>query len=173
MSNPFTPFEITKQMIEYRRNSFFQQSLKTEFTFQQENKYRNKITSVSSQLKNINSIERKITCGDGNSASESSGESSCCEEQLTKLSIDQVVDMVIDTKVYVISTPDPVPSQKGQRVDSEWENQNRIILINVDEQENPECLLKRAVLIIYFICGLRTSPSSCLSQSNWLAIKES
>ncbi|CAD8166104.1 unnamed protein product [Paramecium pentaurelia] len=127
-------YQITKQMVDFRRNQFLNQGLQTEFTIQSENG--NKLVSVGSQLKNLNNIEKHRYLKLDSSFEESSGESSvmCDQFQQKFLSIEEVQQMVIDTSINQAIKLEPKALQKNNRVGLEWESQKSIIIMNVDEQ---------------------------------------
>ncbi|CAD8063569.1 unnamed protein product [Paramecium sonneborni] len=127
-------FQITKQMVDFRRNQFLNQGLQTEFTIQSEKGH--KLISVGSQLTNLNSIEKHMYLKPDSSFEEGSGESSvmCDKNRQICLSSEEVFQMVVDTSQDQAIKLEPKALQKNNRVNEEWESQKSIIVINVDEQ---------------------------------------
>ncbi|CAD8062844.1 unnamed protein product [Paramecium sonneborni] len=127
-------YQLTKQLVDFRRNQFLNQGLQTEFTIQSENT--NKLVSVGSQLKNLNNIEKQRYLRPESSYDESSGESSvmCEQNRQKRLNVDDVVSMVIDTECNQTIKLEAKPFQKNNRVDQEWESQKSIIIMNIDEE---------------------------------------
>ncbi|CAD8155052.1 unnamed protein product [Paramecium octaurelia] len=127
-------YQLTKQLVDFRRNQFLNQGLQTEFTIQSENA--NKLVSVGSQLKSLNNIEKQRYSRPDSSYDESSGESSVMCEQIRqkRLRVEDVLSMVIDSECNQIIKLEPKPFQKNNRVDQEWESQKTIIILDVDEE---------------------------------------
>ncbi|CAD8066806.1 unnamed protein product [Paramecium sonneborni] len=127
-------YQLTKQLVDFRRNQFLNQGLQTEFTIQSENT--NKLVSVGSQLKNLNNIEKQRYLKPESSYDESSGESSvmCEQNRQKRLNVDDVVSMVIDTECNQTIKLEAKPFQKNNRVEQEWESQKSIIIMNIDEE---------------------------------------
>ncbi|CAK75785.1 unnamed protein product (macronuclear) [Paramecium tetraurelia] len=127
-------YQLTKQLVDFRRNQFLNQGLQTEFTIQSENA--NKLVSVGSQLKSLNNIEKQRYLRPDSSYDESSGESSvmCEQNRQKRLSVEDVLSMVIDSECNQAIKLEPKPFQKNNRVDQEWESQKTIIILDVDEE---------------------------------------
>ncbi|CAD8152853.1 unnamed protein product [Paramecium octaurelia] len=127
-------YQLTKQLVDFRRNQFLNQGLQTEFTIQSENA--NKLVSVGSQLKSLNNIEKQRYLRPESSYDESSGESSvmCEQNRQKRLSVEDVLSMVIDSESNQAIKLEPKPFQKNNRVDQEWESQKTIIIQDVDEE---------------------------------------